>query len=117
MLHIKYFDTIAVASALCVMRTGFLFSASESGNHSLYQFEGIGDGEDAETSSAMDLAELSEEDVLFKPRPPVNLGILDEVPNIGPVTDCRILDLAGEESPQMYALCGKGGRSSLRTLR
>eukprot|EP01047_Picozoa_sp_COSAG01_P019033 COSAG01_NODE_1046_length_11949_cov_4.662700_2_plen_984_part_00 len=116
-LHVKYFDTIPVASALCVMRTGFLFSASESGNHYLYQFEGIGDGDDPETSSAMNLAELSEDDVLFKPRPPANLGILDEIPNIGPVCDCRIMDLAGEESPQMFALCGKGGRSSLRTMR
>ena len=116
-LNVKYFDSIPVASALCVMRTGFLFSASESGNHYLYQFEGIGDGEDVQTTSAMDLAELSEDDVLFKPRPPTNLGVLDEIPNIGPVTDCRITDLAGEESPQMYALCGKGSRSTLRTMR
>ena len=32
-------------------------------------------------------------------------------------TDCKILDLAGEESPQIYALCGKGARSTLRTMR
>ena len=84
-LNVKYFDSIPAATALCVMRTGFLFSASESGNHYLYQFEGIGDGDDVQTTSAMDLAELSEEDVLFKPRPPTNLGVLDEIPNIGPV--------------------------------
>ena len=73
--------------------------------------------EDLETSSAMDLEALEEADVLFKPRPPANLGILDEIPNIGPVCGCDIVDLAQEESPQMYALCGKGGRSTLRTMR
>jgi splicing factor 3B subunit 3 len=116
-VRVKYFDTIPTAAALCVMRSGFLFCAAEAGNHYLYQFLGIGDTEDLETSSAMDLEELSEDDVLFKPRPPENLGILDEIPNIGPVCECNIMDLCGEESPQMYALCGKGGRSTLRTMR
>ena len=31
-IRIKYFDTIPVASALCVLKTGFLFAASEFGN-------------------------------------------------------------------------------------
>lgn len=38
-LKIKYFDTIPTTSALCVLRTGFLFAASEFGNHALYQFQ------------------------------------------------------------------------------
>ena len=28
----KYFDTVPVASAMCVLKTGFLFTASEFGN-------------------------------------------------------------------------------------
>ena len=31
-VRIKYFDTLPVASALCVLKTGFLFVASEFGN-------------------------------------------------------------------------------------
>ena len=31
-IRIKYFDTVAVAAGLCVLRTGFLFCASEFGN-------------------------------------------------------------------------------------
>lgn len=31
-IKLKYFDTVAVASALCVLKTGFLFVASEFGN-------------------------------------------------------------------------------------
>lgn len=31
-IKLKYFDTVPVASAMCVMKTGFLFVASEFGN-------------------------------------------------------------------------------------
>ena len=41
-LKISYFDTILVTSAICILRPGSLFSASEFGNHALYQFQSIG---------------------------------------------------------------------------
>jgi splicing factor 3B subunit 3 len=31
-LKIKYFDTVPVASSLCILKSGFLFVASEFGN-------------------------------------------------------------------------------------
>lgn len=31
-LKIKYFDTVPVAASLCVLKTGFLYCASEFGN-------------------------------------------------------------------------------------
>ena len=31
-LKIKYFDTVPVAASMCVLKTGFLFLASEFGN-------------------------------------------------------------------------------------
>lgn len=37
-LKVKYFDTIPPCIAICVLKTGFLFAASEFGNHALYQF-------------------------------------------------------------------------------
>ena len=36
-IKLKYFDTVPPAVALCVLKTGFLFVASEFGNHYLYQ--------------------------------------------------------------------------------
>ena len=42
-LRLKYFDTLPTCAALCVLRTGFLFAASEAGNHALYQFQGVGE--------------------------------------------------------------------------
>ena len=38
-LKVKYFDTVPPCSSICVLRTGFLFAASEFGNHALYQFQ------------------------------------------------------------------------------
>ena len=37
-VKVKYFDTLPPCSSICVLKTGFLFAASEFGNHSLYQF-------------------------------------------------------------------------------
>jgi hypothetical protein len=42
MKQVKYFDTIAPTASMCVLKTGFLFAASEFGNHYLFQFTGIG---------------------------------------------------------------------------
>ncbi|WZH42250.1 Pre-mRNA-splicing factor rse-1 [Fusarium acuminatum] len=42
-IKIKYFDTLPVASSLCILKSGFLFVATESGNHHFYQFEKLGD--------------------------------------------------------------------------
>ncbi len=36
-IKLKYFDTAPVAAGMNVLKTGFLFVASEFGNHYLYQ--------------------------------------------------------------------------------
>ena len=37
-VKVKYFDTLPPCISICVLKTGFLFAASEFGNHALYQF-------------------------------------------------------------------------------
>ena len=37
-LKIKYFDTVPTASALCILKSGFLFVASEFGNQYVLVF-------------------------------------------------------------------------------
>ncbi|MQL70779.1 hypothetical protein Taro_003148 [Colocasia esculenta] len=117
-LKIKYFDTIPVTSAMCVLRTGFLFAASEFGNHALYQFQSIGDGPDVEASSAT-LMETEEgfQPVFFQPRPLKNLVRIDQVESLMPIMDMKVSNLFEEETPQIFVLCGRGPRSSLRILR
>lgn len=117
-LKIKYFDTIPVTSSLCVLKSGFLFAASEFGNHALYQFQAIGDDPDVEASSAT-LMETEEgfQPVFFQPRKLKNLVRIDQVESLMPIMDMKVVNLFEEETPQIFSLCGRGPRSSLRILR
>lgn len=117
-LKIKYFDTIPVTSAMCVLKSGFLFAASEFGNHSLYQFQGIGDEPEVESSSST-LMETDEgfQPVFFQPRKLKNLVQIDEIESLMPIMDMKVDNIFEEETPQIFALCGRGPRSSLRILR
>eukprot|EP00064_Thunnus_orientalis_P001799 superscaffoldBa00000123_g1802 len=77
-IRLKYFDTIPVAMAMCVLKTGFLFVASEFGNHYLYQIAHLGDDDDEpEFSSAMPLEEG--DTFFFQPRPLKNLVLVSEM--------------------------------------
>ncbi|KAF7268952.1 hypothetical protein GWI33_017981 [Rhynchophorus ferrugineus] len=115
-IKLKYFDTVPVATAMCVLKTGFLFVACEFGNHYLYQIAHLGDDDDElEFSSAMPLEEG--DTFFFAPRPLRNLVLVDEVESLSPILSCKVADLAGEDTPQLYMLCGRGPRSSLRVLR
>ncbi|KAL2505994.1 Cleavage and polyadenylation specificity factor (CPSF) A subunit protein [Abeliophyllum distichum] len=117
-LKIKYFDTIPVTSSLCVLKSGFLFAASEFGNHALYQFQAIGDDPDVEASSDT-LMETEEgfQPVFFQPRKLKNLVRIDQVESLMPMMDMKVINLFEEETPQIFSLCGRGPRSSLRILR
>lgn len=117
-LKIKYFDTIPVTSSLCVLKSGFLFAASEFGNHALYQFQAIGDDPDVEASSAT-LMETEEgfQPVFFQPRKLKNLVRIDQVESLMCIMDMKVTNLFEEETPQIFTLCGRGPRSSLRILR
>ncbi|XP_077297281.1 splicing factor 3b subunit 3 isoform X1 [Arctopsyche grandis] len=115
-IKLKYFDTVPVASAMCVLKTGFLYVASEFGNHFLYQIAHLGDEDDEpEFSSAMPLEEG--DTFFFAPRPLRNLVLVDEMDSLSPILACQVADLAGEDTPQVYLSCGRGSRSSLRVLR
>jgi splicing factor 3B subunit 3 len=131
-LKVRYFDTVPPAAALCVLRRGFLFAAAEFGDHALYQFTGLGDGEAVEASSATlervgggagggggeDGEEAGYAPVFFEPRfPPANLEAVDRLESLAPVTALAVANLLGEEAPQVYAACGRGARSTLRCLR
>lgn len=115
-IKLKYFDTVAVSSSLCVLKTGFLFVASEFGNHYLYQIAHLGDDDDEpEFSSSMPLEEG--DTFFFGPRALKNLVLVDELESLSPILHCQIADLANEDTPQLYVACGRGPRSSLRILR
>eukprot|EP00656_Telonema_subtile_P000860 TRINITY_DN1040_c0_g3_i1.p1 TRINITY_DN1040_c0_g3~~TRINITY_DN1040_c0_g3_i1.p1 ORF type:complete len:1192 (-),score=391.23 TRINITY_DN1040_c0_g3_i1:125-3700(-) len=114
-VHISYFDSAPVCSSICFIKTGFMFAASELGNHSLFQFLGL--GEDTDDIAVNALTEFEESWPSFEPRPLKNLLLTDEMESLCPVLDFKVTDLAHEGTPQMYALCGNAHRSSLKVLR
>ncbi|GAA5896462.1 hypothetical protein JCM5296_000672 [Sporobolomyces johnsonii] len=121
-LKIKYFDTVPVASSLCILKSGFLFVASEFGNPRLYQFEKLGDDDDEREFSSTDYDNCGAGTdplpaAVFRPRNLENLAVADELETIAPVVDAKVANYLGEDTPQIYAACGRGARSSLRILR
>jgi len=113
-VHVKYFDTVPVASSMCLLRNGYLFVAAEFGNHCLFTFQGIGEGDDSpETSSFTPYSQH----VYFTPRKLTNLDLEDEPSSLAPIIDMKVEDLAHEGNLQIYSLCGRGPRSTLRVLR
>ncbi|KAF7321883.1 CPSF-A domain-containing protein [Mycena kentingensis (nom. inval.)] len=124
-LKIKYFDTIPVASSLCILKSGFLFVSSEFGNHYLYQFQKLGDDDnEPECSSTsypsfgMANPHLPLPQAFFQPRPLENLVVADELESLNPIVASQVLNvLPNSDAPQIFAACGRGARSSLRTLR
>lgn len=54
----------------------------------------------------------------FRPRPLENLALADELESLDPILDSKVLNiLPNSDTPQIFAACGRGSRSSLRTLR
>lgn len=125
-IKLKYFDTLSTAVALCFLPRGFLFVASEYGNHSFYQIVKLGDDEAQEFSSinyqafADDEHMESEADPIkfqFEPRQLENLVPADEIESPSPLLACKVSKVANEDSPQIYVSCGRGAQSSIRVLR
>ncbi|CAK4081804.1 unnamed protein product [Aphanomyces euteiches] len=111
-VKVKFFDTLPPATALCITKTGYLFAASEASKHYLLQFQSIGDNDDtAEAHSFQDYVPS------FTLRRLTNLALVESMDSLAPITQLLVDDLANEHTPQMYALCGRGNRSTLRVLR
>jgi splicing factor 3B subunit 3 len=119
-LKIKYFDTVPIATGLLILKSGFLFVASETGNHDFYQFEKLGDDdEETEFTSDSFSADISEplSPVYFHPRGYENVNLVESINSLNPLLDCKIVNLTEEDAPQLYTLCGASARSSFRTLK
>jgi splicing factor 3B subunit 3 len=119
-LKIKYFDTVPVATSLCILKSGFLFVAAEAGNHHFYQFEKLGD-DDTETEFTSEAYSPDPSEpytpAYFHPRPLENLALVESVDSMNPMIGLKALNLTDDDAPQLYAICGTGARSSFKTLR
>lgn len=116
-IKVQFFDTLPVASSLCITKTGLLFCASEFSNHYLFQFLSIGEGDDTARCSSLDMDTTASLPPTFPLRKLKNLAMASFLPSLSPITQLIVDDLANEQTPQMYALCGRNNRSSMRVLR
>lgn len=119
-IKIKYFDTIPLANSLCILKSGFLFVASQFGNHLFYQFEKLGDDDDeSEFSSDSYSPDPNKpyQPVYFSPRPLENLVLVESIECLNPILDSKIANLTAEDAPQVYSVCGNGARSTFRMLK
>ncbi|KAI0480342.1 pre-mRNA-splicing factor rse-1 [Xylariaceae sp. FL0804] len=119
-LRIKYFDTVPVSTSLCILKSGFLFVASEFGNHHFYQFEKLGDDDEELEFSSDDYPtdpQASYDPAYFYPRPAENLSLVESIDSMNPLIDCKVANLTGDDAPQIYSICGNGARSTFRILK
>ncbi|PSR93953.1 Pre-mRNA-splicing factor rse-1 [Coniella lustricola] len=119
-LKVKYFDTVPVAASLCILKSGFLYVASEFGNHHFYQFEKLGDDDEELEFSSDNFPtdpQASYDPVYFHPRPNENLALVESIESMNPLTDCQVANLTDEDAPQIYSVSGNGARSAFRTLK
>ncbi|KII69875.1 Splicing factor 3B subunit 3 [Thelohanellus kitauei] len=115
-IRVKYFDTIPVASALCVLKTGFLFSSSEFGNHHFYQIIKL--GEEKITPEFSSFADATLHKKFFYDRHVLtNLLLVDTLESYSPIIDCHVADLMNDDTPQFYILKGRARESAFCILR
>ncbi|KJA13252.1 hypothetical protein HYPSUDRAFT_150942 [Hypholoma sublateritium FD-334 SS-4] len=54
----------------------------------------------------------------FRPWPLENLVVADELESLDPIIDSKVLNLLPDsDTPQIFAVCGRGARNTFRTLR
>lgn len=92
----------------------------------MYQFQNLGDDDDEQEFTSTDYPENGHENPLaplpyafFSPRPLQNLLLVDTLTSLDPITDAQVVNLLGgtSDTPQIYAACGRGARSTFRTLK
>ncbi|TYJ57480.1 pre-mRNA-splicing factor RSE1 [Cryptococcus floricola] len=123
-LKIKYFDTVPVANSLVILKRGYLYVASEFSDQNLYRFEQLAEDDGEQEWSSTDYADNGYSDAplpfaFFTPHELKNLALVESLPSLDPVTDAHVVNLLGDNSdtPQIYAACGRGARSTFRTLK
>ncbi|CAI6336295.1 unnamed protein product [Periconia digitata] len=118
---IKYFDTLPLATSICILRAGYVYAACETGDRVLYELESLGDESDDPVfdSSQFPTNPLDRDFAppFFRPRELTNLKQIEAVASLNPVMGMEVANPALEDAPQIYTINGAGGRSTFRSTR
>lgn len=91
----------------------------------LYQFQKLGDDDNEPEFSSTSYPSFGMANPTiplphahFRPRSLDNLVLADEIESLDPIIDSKVLNLLpNSDTPQIFTACGRGPRSTLRTLR
>lgn len=99
-------------------------SARANHTRNLYQFQALGDDDGEQEWTSTDYPNNGDSDAplpyaFFNPRALQNLLLVETLNSLDPITDAKVVNLLGASSdtPQIYAACGRGSRSTFRTLK
>lgn len=125
-------SSLVSSSSHLSLATSCVFSYRPSQSHVdcclfsyLYQFQKLGDDDNEPEFSSTDYPSFGMADpssplprAYFKPRPLDNLTLVDEQESLDPIIDSKVMKLLpNSDTPQIFAACGRGARSTFRTLR
>jgi splicing factor 3B subunit 3 len=125
-LKIKFFDTLPIATSICVLRgkAAFVFVASESGDRSLYQLLELGDQTNDPVFDSLQFPNdplATYNPPFFRPRPLVNLSVMEgaeyNLASLNPIMDMEVANPGLLDAPQIYTVNGESGRSTFRTTK
>ena len=91
----------------------------------MYQFQKLGDDDNEPEFSSASYPSFGMADpstplpfAYFRPRPLDNLTMVDEMESLCPILDAKVMNLLpNSDTPQIFAACGRGARSTFRVLR
>jgi len=117
-MRIRYLDSLPCpANDMCILRNGFLFVASEYGNHGFYQFRSLGREQDFCCVAVVESKD-TKEPVYFSIHEDLeNLLLIEEIESLSPLNCWQIGDFYREGSPQLIIGSGRRHRSAWKTLR
>ncbi len=98
---------------------------ANSARSHLYQFQKLGDDDNEPEFSSISYPSCGMADpsealprAYFRPRPLDNLTLVDELESLDPIIDAKVMNiLPNSDTPQIFAACGRGAKSTFRMLR
>lgn len=122
-MKIRYFDTIPVCSSLIILKSGHLFADFEHSDKAVYEFEKLGDSENAKEWNSQDYNNETDvtnerlENIEFAVKNLDNIVLVTTNSNLNPLIDLKINHGDFINSlPELYSISGMGARSKLKIL-
>lgn len=120
-MELRYMDTLPIANSFVILKSGFLFLATENGDSYVYRFLSLGDqAEPVWTSDAFPTegGALVEEyqPQYFKPHKLENFAEFHTVPSLNPQKKTLVEDVENKDDWKIYTTSGTGQRSAFSIM-